>query len=237
MPGCRSRSRPAHPTHASPRSARLRNPGIRWSADNARPRPRVRREARSPRCPHATQCAAIRIGAEQPLGGEQPDPGLAGRRDEERRRGASSHRLRRRASRARQRSRRGGSPGQAELCAGAVHLDRARIRSMRRDADGDPIREQRRDRARAISWNVLERGRVTTEDLQVDDRAQARRGRRGRGGSREAAVADRRDARAQALVCADGRDRDHVVESRAPACAERACPIQGTNGSPSPNPA
>ena len=53
--------------------------------------------------------------------------------------------------------------------------------------------------------------RVAAEDLEEDDRAKAGRCRSRRGSAGEAAIADRRDARAEALVGADGGDRHHVV--------------------------
>ena len=75
-------------------------------------------------------------------------------------------------------------------------------------------------------------------------RPRGRRSRAGRssprpiaGGAREAAVADRRHPRAQALVRARRSRSRPCRRSRAPPCAGCACRSTATNGSPSPNPA
>ena len=83
-------------------------------------------------------------------------------------------------------------------------------------ACGEIPRRTRSESAGSIASRVLveavERRGILAEDLEEDGRTQARRGGGLRGGADEAAVADRRDAGAEALPGAELCDRAHVVE-------------------------
>ena len=99
------------------------------------------------------------------------------------------------------------------------------------------IRSESSDATRScVCVERVEGGRVTTEDLQVDDRAQARRGRRGHAAPEKlqspiVVMPERRHSCAPTVAIA-------TMSSSSSAALRRTCmSIQGTNGSPSPNPA
>ena len=83
---------------------------------------------------------------------------------------------------------------------------------------------------------ALERRGVGAEHLEVDDGANPGDGRRLGRRAREAAVADRRDPRAEALERPVRRDRTHVVEVESPLALDVE-PDPDENGCPSPKPA
>ena len=82
---------------------------------------------------------------------------------------------------------------------------------MGRDSEAHTVGQRRPDPFAQL-LEAREGRRVPSEDLEIDDGAEARLRRRLRRGAYEAAVPDRRDPGAQALVRAVGRDRAHLVE-------------------------
>ena len=158
--GCRSRSRRARRRREAPRAARRRSRGSRSSAGSARRRRRAAASSAISSASAWTQCAAIRPGPSRPCRGEQPDPGLAGRRHEELGErapvpGSGDEPLALGGALGEV-----GRQGKAELGAGPVELDRAGVRRVRRDADARRGRRGSRRSARARLVEPLERRRV-----------------------------------------------------------------------------
>ena len=109
-----------------------------------------------------------------------------------------------------------GRERERELGAGLVDVGRGGVRSVRGDPGHEPVRKGAGDRLAELREAGERRLRVVPEDLQVDDAGEPELGARGRGGPREARVADRGDSRAEALRRAEARDRDRVALEQAP---------------------
>src|SRR5262249_62307586 len=103
-----------------------------------------------------------------------------------------------------------GGEREAESGARLIQLDRARVRRVRRDAGANSLRQRLLDPLAQV-LEVLERGGVLAEHLQVDDRAQAELGAGGRGSAGEAAIADGRDPGAETLGRAGPGDLEHLL--------------------------
>ena len=102
-----------------------------------------------------------------------------------------------------------GSPSET---ASRYKLERRRVRRVRRDTEPDAVGERAGD---AVAVRREARRHLLgarAEHLEVDDRAQAELGARGRGGAGVARVADGRDPRREALRDAEPCDRLHLVE-------------------------
>ena len=161
-----------------------------------------------------TQCAATVPRRSRPLSARRRIAARPGRRRRARRRTASTA-PRRGASRCpRPGSRRGAwRPGRPSSRQARVELRRDRVRRVRRDAEPDAVGERAGDALAVRLEARLELLVGRPEDLEVDDRAQAERVAGARGRADEAAVADRRDPRGQALGGAEPGDRLHVLEA------------------------
>ena len=203
-------------------------PAARSSATGATPQPRIPLERGQCATPTPCSCEerdllvvhvdAVRRHerwAEQPRVGEHADPRDAGRRDEHVREGRPV------ADPVDEELALGDALGEVrrlrepERGACLVELPCARVRRMRRDAEDEALGGEVRDPPVEL-LEALERRRVGAEHLEVDDRANPGDGRRLGRRAREAAVADRRDPRAEALERAVRRDRAHVVEVESP---------------------
>ena len=93
----------------------------------------------------------------------------------------------------------------------AVHVERARVRRVGRDADAHEV-ALRHVRVRPLEL-PLGHARIGGEDLEVDDRAQPELGGCDCGRARERIVGGRRDPRRERVGDPAPRDREHLVEA------------------------
>ena len=151
------------------------------------------------------------LGSQQAGGRETPDPGLAVGLDQELRHGphgpfAALQPVELVLALVEVRHHR-----DAERKAGRVHLRRAGVRRVRRDADAHALGE-RGARVLELLLELPHRlVRIRAEDLQVDDRAQPELGARVRARAREGGVADGRDPGGEALRRPEPGDRLHLL--------------------------
>ena len=163
---------------------------------------------------------AQEVGPEHRL--ERRDRALARSAGRAAARSPAAARCRARATRSRSRlSARCVPTGMPSDEAPAVDVDRAGVRRVRRDADPDERRSPS-TRARFSANCCSAAAGSTREHLEVDDRAQAELGGRGRRGAREAVVGGRRDPRARASRARPGGRARACRRRRAGSCARRA---------------